>query len=162
MAVQPGLCRTRSKTPKTVFSQRDTFQSNGTTYSRGIGYHLNSLPTGYFSMLFCRLLMFFKINFLKKFFQEYHQNVKQSNESLGLILVQTVCQSYQQTTLVDKKLTKYKYSIVERSVRSSLAEVSDLGQKYTSDGTSEKKKLFLKKKSADDKKACKITQHVMS
>ena len=26
---------------------------------------------------FCRLLIFFKINFLKKFFQEYHQNVKQ-------------------------------------------------------------------------------------
>ena len=26
-------------------------------------------------MLFCRLLIFFKINFLKKFFQEYHLNV---------------------------------------------------------------------------------------
>ena len=32
---------------------------------------------GNFSGFFCRLLIFFKIIFLKKFFQEYHQNVKQ-------------------------------------------------------------------------------------
>ena len=38
---------------------------------------INSLPTGQFFMRFCCLLIFFKINFLKKFFQEYHQNVKQ-------------------------------------------------------------------------------------
>ena len=31
---------------------------------------LNSLPTGQFCMLFGRLLIFFKINFFKKFFQE--------------------------------------------------------------------------------------------
>ena len=28
-------------------------------------------------MLFCRLLIFFKIKFFEKFFQEYHQNIKQ-------------------------------------------------------------------------------------
>ena len=28
--------------------------------------------------VFCRLLIFFKINLLKKFFQENHQNVKQN------------------------------------------------------------------------------------
>ena len=57
-------------------------------------------------MLFCCLLIFFKINFLKKFFQEYHQSVKlfgPCSDSLGLIWVQTVCQGYQQMTLVDKE-----------------------------------------------------------
>ena len=29
-------------------------------------------------MLFCHLLIFFKINFFKKFFQEYHQSVSNS------------------------------------------------------------------------------------
>ena len=32
---------------------------------------------GNFSCFFCRLLIFFKVNFLKKIFQEYDQNVKQ-------------------------------------------------------------------------------------
>ena len=31
----------------------------------------NDMHTWYFFMLFCRLLIFFKINFSKKFFQEY-------------------------------------------------------------------------------------------
>ena len=30
-----------------------------------------------FLLHFCRLLIVFKINFLEKFFQDYHQNVKQ-------------------------------------------------------------------------------------
>ena len=30
-------------------------------------------PTGYCCMLFCRLLICFKINFFEKLFQEYHQ-----------------------------------------------------------------------------------------
>ena len=50
---------------------------------------VNSLPTGLFCMLFCPLLMFFKINFFEKFFQEYHQSVKQFGSSSG----QTFCQA---------------------------------------------------------------------
>ena len=50
----------------------------------------NSLHTGFLS----------SGDFFTNVFQEYHQNVKQS----GLIWVQTVCQGYQQTTLVDKEL----------------------------------------------------------
>ena len=38
---------------------------------------LSSLSTGLFCMLFYRLLIFFKIAFSEKFFQEYHQSVKQ-------------------------------------------------------------------------------------
>ena len=49
---------------------------------------------------FCGLLIFFKINFFKKLFQEYHQSVNLSNSLgpdqarhflMGLILVETVC-----------------------------------------------------------------------
>ena len=44
---------------------------------------------------------FYKIIFFEKFFQEYYQSV---NVLSGLIWVQTVCKSYQQTTLGDKEL----------------------------------------------------------
>ena len=63
-------------------------------------------------MLFCCLLIFFfKISFFEKFFQEYHLSVKRfgSRSGLtehvlsGLIWFQTVCKSYQQTTLVGKE-----------------------------------------------------------
>ena len=35
-------------------------------------------------MLFCRLLILFKINFFEKFFQVYHQSVKQFESRSGL------------------------------------------------------------------------------
>ena len=56
---------------------------------------------------------FSKINFLrKKIFQEYHQNVKQFRSRSGpKSSVQTVCQGYQQTTLVNREL-KHKKMIV--------------------------------------------------
>ena len=38
----------------------------------------NSLHAGKVFMLCCRLLIFFKINFFKKLFQERYQSVKQS------------------------------------------------------------------------------------
>ena len=47
-------------------------------------------------MLFCRLLIFFKINFLQKFFQEYNISAKQ-------IWVQCVCKGYQQMALGGKE-----------------------------------------------------------
>ena len=36
---------------------------------------------------FCRLMMFFKINFFKTFFQEYHQRAKQVVSRSGLTFV---------------------------------------------------------------------------
>ena len=52
--------------------------------------------------------------FPKKFFKEYHQNVKQfgSNLSLAfcLILVQTVCKGYQQTMVADKSLRVHAFT----------------------------------------------------
>ena len=63
-------------------------------------------------MLFCRLLIYFKIKFFKKFFQEYHQSVKQLIQIRpdilsGLIWIQTVCKGYQQMTLVGKELIPF-------------------------------------------------------
>ena len=46
-------------------------------------YAALTLPTVKFFMLFCRLLIFFKINFFEKFFQEYHQSVKHSGSKSG-------------------------------------------------------------------------------
>ena len=64
-----------------------------------------SLPPGKFFMLFCRLLIFFKINLLKKFFECQIVWIQiRPDILLGLIWVQTVCKSYQQTTLGDKEL----------------------------------------------------------
>ena len=55
-------------------------------------FDINSLPPGKFCMLFCRLLIFLKINFLKKFFQEYHQSIKQFG-SVGPDLVPNCSQT---------------------------------------------------------------------
>ena len=55
---------------------------------------------------FCRLMIFFKMNFFEKFFQEYHQCqtvwIQIRPDALsGLIWVQTtVCEGHQQTTKV--------------------------------------------------------------
>ena len=47
---------------------------------------------------------FFKIIFLEKFFQEYHQSVKQFGPPSGrLIWVKIVCKGYQQTILLEIK-----------------------------------------------------------
>ena len=37
----------------------------------------HTLHAGKFTCFFCRLLFFFKINIFEKFFQKYHQSVKQ-------------------------------------------------------------------------------------
>ena len=44
---------------------------------------LNSLHAGYFFMPFLRLLIFFKINFFVKLFQERYQSVKQFGSRSG-------------------------------------------------------------------------------
>ena len=49
------------------------------------------------------------MNFFEKFFQEYHQNVKQFGSKSGpsnRIGVETVCKGYQQTTLAGKELRR--------------------------------------------------------
>ena len=56
---------------------------------------INSLPTGKYFMLFCPLLIFFKINFMENLFQEYHL--------CQTAWIQIVCKSYQQTTLLTLK-----------------------------------------------------------
>ena len=58
---------------------------------------------------FCRLLNFFKINFLEKKNQDYHQSAKQFelDPALHFVIpeVQTVCKGYQQTASVGKEFT---------------------------------------------------------
>ena len=44
---------------------------------------LNPCLLGNFSRFLCRLLIFFKIDFFKKFFQEYNQSVKQFGSRSG-------------------------------------------------------------------------------
>ena len=45
---------------------------------------VNSLPPGKYFPTFCRRLIFFKINFFEKFFQEYDHSVKQFGSGSGL------------------------------------------------------------------------------
>ena len=63
---------------------------------------------GKFIKLFCRLLIL-KSTFLEKFFQEYHQSVKQFGSRSGPTCQarsgsKLFCKSYKQTTLVGKEL----------------------------------------------------------
>ena len=51
-------------------------QFYGTMIKKSVGNQCATLSHLSF-MLFCHLLIFFKINFFKNFFQEYHRNVKQ-------------------------------------------------------------------------------------
>ena len=74
---------------------------------------LNSLSTGNFNILFCRLLIFFKNQLFEKIFQEFHQ-----------IVNQTGSKRYQQTTLVGKVLpsaqnisTATKLAYLEKCIR---------------------------------------------
>ena len=69
---------------------------------------VNSLPTGYLCMLFCRLLIFFKITFFKKLFQQYHQSVKQFGSRSG----PTFCRTWTGTKLFAKIISRRHYSTV--------------------------------------------------
>ena len=61
-------------------------------------------------MIFCRLLIFFKIKLFEKILSGIPSECQtvwtliRPDDSSGLIWVQTVCQGYQQPTLVDKEL----------------------------------------------------------
>ena len=69
---------------------------------------INSLHAVKFFTMFCRLIIFFKINFFEKIFQEYLQcqpiwlQIRPDILS-GLIWVQTVSKDYQQTTIQQVK-----------------------------------------------------------
>ena len=67
-----------------------------------------------FFQLFCCLLIFLKINFFEKFFSGIIRSELQTvwilirpDILLGLIWVQTVCKSYQKTTLGGKELSLF-------------------------------------------------------
>ena len=71
----------------------------------------------------CHLLIFFKINFFEKFFQQGHQSVKQ----FGSCWIQTVLKGYQQTTPIGHKLMFVSFmSVKSRAV----SYVNTLPQKH--------------------------------
>ena len=65
---------------------------------------INSLPPGKFFYVFCRLLIFFKINFFQKILSGIPSECQidwihiRPDIILGLIWVQSVCKGYQQST----------------------------------------------------------------
>ena len=75
--------------------------------------YLHTLPSGLFCMLFCRLLIFFQNQLLRKILPEIPSECQTVWNQIrpdilsGLIWVQTVCTGYQQTTLVGKELSKF-------------------------------------------------------
>ena len=90
---------------------------------------------------FCRLLIFFKINFFKKFFQEYNQRFQtvwiqiKPDDLLGLNWIQTVCKDYQQTTvnktticLLGCLLTFFKINFSKNYFRNTIRESNGLDQ----------------------------------
>ena len=71
---------------------------------------------GTFVCFFVVCWFFFIINFFERFFQEYHQSQTvwiqiRPDIMSGLILVQSVCKSYQQMTLVGSILTPVMLNI---------------------------------------------------
>ena len=80
MRLEPTAPRSRVKHSTT--EPLRTLGHNGMLICYGLSLH-----TAFFFMLFCSLLVFFNINFFKKFFQEYHQSVKQFGSRSGPTLV---------------------------------------------------------------------------
>ena len=71
---------------------------------------------GNFSTFCCRLLTFFRINLLKKFFQDDYQSVKWFDKAdilFGLFWVQTVYKGFQQISKVatSKERGDYEYAV---------------------------------------------------
>ena len=68
-------------------------------------------------MLFCRLLIFFKINFFRKILSGISSECQtvwikiRPNILSGLVSVQTVCKGYQQMTLGGKELKNYQFCL---------------------------------------------------
>ena len=70
-------------------------------------------------MLFCCLLIYFKINFFEKFFQDYHQcqtvwiQIRPDIMS-GLIWIQTICKGYHQMTQTGNELSHNNINFKKR------------------------------------------------
>ena len=98
------------------------------------------VPPRKFWYAFCRLLIFFKINFFEKFFQEYNQSVKtvwiqiRLDILSGLIWIQTVYKGYQKMTLVDKELkrrTKFAIGSENEVNKNNIGFIVVTGSRYT-------------------------------
>ena len=79
-------------------------------------------------ILFCCLLIFFKINFFEGFFQEYHQSVQQIGSRSGLTFCQacqSVCKHYEQKTQLGNELND-KFYIYLKNVVLRLSKNSSL------------------------------------
>ena len=95
-----------------IISRQEVTPQSQALSDRGTEGGFNYLHAGYFNA-FCRLLFIFQNHLFRKLFQEYLHSVKtvqiqiRPDISSGLFWIQTVCNGYQQTTLVNKEL---KYS----------------------------------------------------
>ena len=76
---------------------------------------------GNFSWFFCRLLIFFKINFLEKFFQEQYKSVKQFGSRSG----PTLCWSWSGSKLFSKVISR-------RQVATSMGRVKGVSYYFSS------------------------------
>ena len=105
-------------------------------------------------MLFWHLLIFFKLNFFEKFFQEYHHSVKQLRSRSGSTF-QTGSKLFANVTLVDKEptesinfcqnpstVTTYRDQTRERLGQNSRPR----GQNFALNGTQGEVGVSLKKK----------------
>ena len=63
---------------------------------------VNAVTPGIFSMFFCLLLIFFKINFFEKFIQKYDQSVKQFGSRSG----PTFCRTWSGFKLFAKVISR--------------------------------------------------------
>ena len=64
--------------------------------------YINSLHARYFHLIFCRLLLFSKINLFKKLFQKHFQSVKQFGSRSGL----TFCRAWSGSKLFAKIISR--------------------------------------------------------
>ena len=83
---------------------------------------------GNFARFFCRLLIFFKINFSKKFFQKYHQSIKQFGSRSGL----TYCQAWSGSKLFAKIISRRHKQVM--SWRSKTSKIDSQRTKMNQNG----------------------------
>ena len=136
---------------------------NCTPYAQNPMSDITLCLLGKFFMLFCCLLIFFKINFFEEFFQKYHQSVKQFGSRSGPTFVSpdlgsNCLQRHEQTT----QLSGF-FDISEYEKGKAFTNIKFHVYLFTQEAN----QLYLLVPSADNsksanqqkkKKACKITQ----
>ena len=92
---------------KYVLHAKLSFIEHNHNYHDGYESCLTPCLLGILTCFLSSAVFFFNINFFERFFQEYHQSVKQFGARSVRVWywVQIVCKGYQQTTKVDKELT---------------------------------------------------------